>query len=451
MPEFDRFEKYGLFSARVPRYTSFPPANRFKGEVGMRAQPDWLWEVRPDDEVSLYIHIPFCKRLCWFCACRTQGTSSSRPVEGYITRLLREIQLVYQQLPDGVRMSRLHLGGGTPTILTPQLMGRLLDCIFDLFAPSEGFEFSAEVDPTDAPPEVLDVLAEYGMNRGSIGVQDFNVKVQKAIGRLQSVEDTRRVVDHIRSKGVESVNFDLLYGLPFQTQASLSATLDQVMELSPDRLALYGYAHVPWMSKRQGVIDATKLPDPKARFRMSQLAATRLTGAGFEPVGIDHFARPHDGLALARAQRRLYRNFQGYTDDPASVLLGFGASAISKFPRGYVQNAVATSAYLDRIDAGGLAGFRGYALTDADRAIADMIEQVMCYGDVRVDEIASTYPKDASALTEICRMVSEQFPDVVGFDGGVLRVSADDLPLVRIIASALDRFEPGEGRHSLAI
>ncbi|MEL7027423.1 MAG: radical SAM protein, partial [Pseudomonadota bacterium] len=226
--------EYGLFDAMVPRYTSFPPANRFQPEIGRRRQVQWLETLPPNDPVSVYVHIPFCRRLCWFCACRTQGTKTRRPMSEYLDDVITEIETVKALAPDRLPMARLHLGGGTPTFLSPRDMERLLAALFNAFPTSTDFEFSVEIDPTEAPQTVLDVLSDHHMTRASIGVQDFDARVQEAIGRRQTYKQTAEVVERVRSGGVNSLNIDLLYGLPYQTQTSLLATVDMVTSLKPD-------------------------------------------------------------------------------------------------------------------------------------------------------------------------------------------------------------------------
>jgi len=313
MENIESLKAYGLFDAKVPRYTSYPPANHFVDPVGQRHQKEWLGAVPDGSDVSIYIHIPFCKRLCWFCACRTQGTKTLRPVDAYVAYLRREIHMVRELMPAHTKMARLHLGGGTPTILSPDTMTLLLGDVFDAFEKSDTFEFSVEIDPTDASHALLTTLIDHGMNRASLGVQDFAPDVQQAIGRPQTLDQTRDVVDFLRSSGVTALNLDLLYGLPHQTIESFSHTLNHVIDLKPDRLAIYGYAHVPWMSKRQVMIKDDDLPDSETRFELAQLAAKRLQNEGFQTIGIDHFARPGDGLAKAQKVGEVRRNFQGYT------------------------------------------------------------------------------------------------------------------------------------------
>lgn len=451
MTQLKQLRRYGIFDAKVPRYTSYPPANHFGTQVGQDDQSKWLRAVPDGASVSLYVHIPFCKRLCWFCACRTQGTTTLRPVEAYVETLLQEIDLVRARLPGRVSLSRLHLGGGTPTILTPDLMARLLDKIFERFDAGIGSEFSVEIDPTEASPALLDTLLSYGMNRASIGVQDFDPRVQKAIGRLQSFQQTSDVVHHLKSGKLDSLNMDLLYGLPFQTQESLSLSLQEVMSLLPDRLALYGYAHVPWMSKRQVLIDESALPDPETRFELSELARVLLTSDGFEQIGFDHFARPGDGLSIAKANGHLRRNFQGYTDDTADILIGLGASAISKFPQGYSQNQPATAKYVAAIEAQTLAGARGHALSDADRWIALAIEQMMCGFQVDIAKLQADFPAYAPAISATFETLAAAFPLGVDLDDQQMKVRPGFEPLVRILAGQLDTFQSPQVAHSSAI
>ncbi|MEH6831140.1 MAG: oxygen-independent coproporphyrinogen III oxidase [Sulfitobacter sp.] len=451
MENLEPLIRHGLFDAKVPRYTSYPPANHFQNGVGHRNQLEWLSAVNEGEDVSVYIHIPFCKRLCWFCACRTQGTQTMRPVEAYVDILLKEIAAVMAHLPEGIAMGRLHLGGGTPTILTPQIMGKLLDAVFDAFTPSADFEFSVEIDPTEASPELLGTLVDYGMNRASIGVQDFDPKVQEAIGRLQSLEQTWDVVRYLRGRGVEAINLDLLYGLPFQTEESFRTTLDHVIAMNPDRLAIYGYAHVPWMSKRQVLIKEETLPDTMARFGLARIAHDVLTGKGFMPIGIDHFAKKTDSLYRADQNGGLRRNFQGYTDDPSATLIGFGASAISRFKGGYEQNAAATSAYQERVLESGLAGHKGYRMTATDDVVAAMIEELMCRFCFPTEQLQEQFPEHSAAIRQTAVSLMSQYPDVFCLTAGGLEMREETYALVRVVASYVDRFTAEGIAHAAAI
>jgi oxygen-independent coproporphyrinogen-3 oxidase len=452
MREIDTLRRYGLFAARVPRYSSYPPANHFVDGAGLRNQQNWLHSVADGTDVSLYVHIPFCKRLCWFCACRTQSTQTMPPVDAYVALLRREIRAVRARLPTGIRMSRLHLGGGTPTILSPVTMADLLREVFTAFKPALGFEFSVEIDPTDAATPLLQTLVDFGLTRASIGVQDFDTRVQNAIGCHQTLDQTRDLVRVLRAKGVRSLGVDVLYGLPQQTPDSFSQTLHHVLGLAPDRLALYGYAHVPWMSKRQHMINENDLPDTLARLALCARADAIFAGSRYLPVGIDHFALPSDSLSHAAQDGRLHRNFQGYTDDPAPVLLGFGASAISRFPQGYSQNASATLAYEERIEASGLAAHKGFQMREEDLLMARMIEDLMCRFAFDERALTQAYPRHCAFIHATAVLLMQQFPEVFHISGNGLQLDHDAYPLVRVIAGFIDRRSGGEiAAHSYAI
>lgn len=442
---------YGLFDAKVPRYTSYPPANRFEPNTGARVQADWLASVPASEPVSVYVHIPFCRRLCWFCACRTQGTQTLHPVDVYVDDLVTEIEAVTKCLTGTHQMARLHFGGGTPTLLTVPQMTRLLDALDRSFTRAAGFECSVEIDPTEAAPEVLDLLAVRGMTRASIGVQDFEPKVQKAIGRHQSFAQTERVVSQLRDNGVTSLNIDLLYGLPHQTCDTLERTMERVQALRPDRLALYGYAHVPHMSKRQIMIRNKALPSPLERYQASLVARNFLVDAGYQSIGIDHFARPSDSLAQAARSGSLRRNFQGYTNDPCATLIGFGASAISKFPEGFVQNAVATNAYQARLRDGRLAGHKGYAMTAEDAVISDVINQIMCQGCVDVDNLSDRQVFVEHGIGQIVQDLKSVFPKAFDLLDGKLIFRPGMNSLARIVAARVDTSLHSKHLHSTAV
>ncbi len=450
MEQVNLLREYGLFDTKVPRYTSFPPANRFEPDVGHRHQSDWLAMLSHDKDISVYVHIPFCRRLCWFCACRTQGTQTLAPVEDYLTSLLVEIAAVAERTPSGLNMARLHLGGGTPTLLSAIQMDRLLSALTTAFPPSQGYEFSVEIDPTEAAPAVLDTLAKWGMHRASIGVQDFDRKVQEAIGRRQTFEQTERVVTRVREMGARSVNIDVLYGLPYQNRETLSATLQSVLALQPDRIALYGYAHVPHMSKRQVMISSEALPDPESRYHATHLAGDTLKSAGYVALGIDHFALPEDSLAKAAAAKTMKRNFQGYTDDPCETLIGFGASAISRFPGGYLQNAVATAAYRERVQKGGLAAHKGYVLSPRDKVTADLIDQIMCQGQID-PSLLNNIEGAGTAIAQVLSKTTAHFPCAISQSAGQFRIQPGFEDLTRVIAASLDEGLRESDVHSHAI
>ena len=451
MDNISQLRRLGLFDARVPRYTSYPPATQFTGSVGAGQMADWIAAIPAGGRISLYMHVPFCRRLCWFCACRTQGTQSMEPVRAYAETLLAELALLRSRMAPGVRLSRLHWGGGTPTLLTPDLIARLAGAVFDAFPLAEGGEFSVEIDPSEIDAPRMAALAAAGMNRASIGVQDFDPMIQEAIGRPQSFQLTAETVTLIRDHGIASLNADILYGLPHQNRARMSDTVQKLLALSPDRVALYGYAHVPWMSKRQVMIPEDALPGNEDRLALFETARALFVADGFAEIGIDHFARPGDGLAQAQHRGRLRRNFQGYTDDQAQVLVGMGASSISRFPQGYAQNAPATGAYTAAIRDGRLAATRGHAFTPEDIWRGRMIEAVMCDFAIDAAEMARDHGLGPADLERAFAPVAERFGRMVGIGPWGLRVTPEGRPLTRMIANMLDAYMAAPTSHSSAI
>ncbi len=443
--------RLGLFDARVPRYTSYPTAPHFGTSVGPQDFTAWTRAIPAGSEISLYMHVPFCRRLCWFCACRTQGTTSDDPVIAYAQVLKAEIALLARHLPKGVRLSRLHWGGGTPTMLPPAEIRALTAAIFAMAPMAEGGEFSVEIDPNEIDDARLDALAEAGMNRASIGVQDFDPEIQKAIGRDQPYALTQEIADAIRARGVRSLNADILYGLPHQTPQRIAESVQKLLTLGPDRVALYGYAHVPWMSKRQQLIPSDSLPTPEERLRLFETARDLFIADGYEAIGIDHFALPADGLARARATGGLRRNFQGYTDDAATALIGIGASSISRFPQGYAQNAPATAAHTRAIREGRFSTTKGHAFAGEDLLRARIIEVLMC--DFRADgpALAAQFGVDPGWLSGLFATVAAKFEGMLDFEHGVLTIPPRAHPLTRMIARAFDAYDQAGARHSAAI
>ena len=443
--------RLGLFDARVPRYTSYPTAPHFASGVGAGDFTAWIEAIPEGAQVSLYLHVPFCRRLCWFCACRTQGTTSDDPVIAYAQTLHAEIALLARHLPRGVTLSRLHWGGGTPTMLPPDEMRRLADAVFSVVPMAEGGEFSVEIDPNEVDDARLDALASAGMNRASIGVQDFDPEIQKAIGREQSYELTRTIAEKIRARGVRSLNADILYGLPHQTSVRIAESVQKLLTLSPDRVALYGYAHVPWMSRRQQMLPSDALPTPQERLELFETARKLFLWDDYDEIGIDHFAKPDDGLALAQKAGQLRRNFQGYTDDTAVALIGLGASSISRFPQGFAQNASATAAHTKAIREGRFSTHKGHAFAGEDLLRARIIEALMC--DFRVDraELVQDFGVTPSQVDALFQAAASGFEDMVQVKGGVLSIPEKGRPLTRMVARAFDAYDQSKAQHSAAI
>jgi oxygen-independent coproporphyrinogen-3 oxidase len=443
--------RLGLFDARVPRYTSYPTAPHFGGGVDSALFSKWIQAVPAGASISLYLHVPFCRRLCWFCACRTQGTSSDEPVRAYAQTLKAEIALLKRNLAPGITLSRLHWGGGTPTLLPADMMRDLADTIFDAVPMGDGAEFSVEIDPNEIDEARLDALAAAGMNRASIGVQDFDPDIQKTIGREQSYELTKRVADMIRARGVASLNADILYGLPHQTRARIADSVQKLLTLSPDRVALYGYAHVPWMSRRQQMIPSEAMPTPEERLHLFETARQLFTWDGYQEIGIDHFARPTDSMAIAARNGTLRRNFQGYTDDTAPVLIGLGASSISRFPQGYAQNASGTSDHTKAVRMGEFSTHRGHVFAGEDLLRARIIEALMC--DFRVDraELQRDFGVSDQRLDELFRNAASAFDGWVEVDATGFAIPPKSRPLARMIARAFDAYDQTKAQHSAAI
>ncbi|MGV8949731.1 MAG: oxygen-independent coproporphyrinogen III oxidase [Cypionkella sp.] len=451
MTVHSQLARHGLFDARVPRYTSYPTAPHFAGGIGPDDFASWIAAVPAGSEISLYMHVPFCRRLCWFCACRTQGTTSDDPVVAYATMLHQEIAILKRHLPAGVRLSRLHWGGGTPTMLSAPLIRDLAEAIFAVAPLAEAGEFSVEIDPTEVDEARLDALVAAGMNRASIGVQDFDPKIQQAIGREQPYETTRAVVQMIRDRGVTSLNADILYGLPHQTQATVLASVEKLLDLSPDRVALYGYAHVPWMSRRQQMIPSDSLPTPQERLDLFEVARQSFLAAGYDEIGIDHFAKPSDGMAKAARAGTLRRNFQGYTEDTAPVLIGLGASSISRFPQGFAQNASGTADHTRAIRAGQFSTHRGHRFVGQDRLRGRIIEALMCDFHVSRSEILANFDIAPDALQALFVQADSAFPQMLDLTDAGLSIPVASRPLARMVARCFDAYDQARAQHSSAV
>jgi oxygen-independent coproporphyrinogen-3 oxidase len=443
--------RLGLFDARVPRYTSYPTATHFSTDVGESDTRRWISGLAPGTPISIYVHVPFCRRLCWFCACRTQGMGNLDPVRSYLDTLLGEVAMLRDALPQGVRIARIHWGGGTPTLMQPDMMERLADALTGLAPYAPDLEFSVEIDPNEIDDARLDTLAAAGMNRASIGVQDFDPEIQRIIGREQSFEVTAAAVEALRARNIHSLNADILYGLPGQTGQKITESVQKLLSLSPDRVALYGYAHVPWMARRQNMIPADLLPTPEERLALFDTARRLFQWDGYREIGIDHFARPGDGLEIAQKTGHLRRNFQGYVDDKAPVLIGLGASAISRFPGGFAQNASATAEYLGKIRGGAFATKRGHAFHGEDLLRSRLIEALMC--DFRIDnaEITASFGISAEGLKRLYRVAADTFGDMVAITPTGFEITPDGRPLTRMIARAFDAYEMSAQSHSVAI
>jgi oxygen-independent coproporphyrinogen-3 oxidase len=431
-------------STPVPRYTSYPTAPHFSPKIDHRRYASWLSALPAGSDLSLYIHIPFCHQLCLYCGCNTKATQQYAPVASYLRSLEQEIDGVAERLPDH-RVVQIHWGGGSPNILAPADIRALSHAIRAHFNVERDAEFAVEMDPRHLDSEQIQAFGHAGITRLSLGVQDFNEAVQAAIGRAQSFEMTRRAVDAFRNLGVASINIDLMYGLPHQTTESVERTAAQVLALEPDRVAVFGYAHLPQRMKHQRLIPAQALPTAAERLAQSARIGQILVERGYVRVGFDHYAKPTDKLAAGN----IARNFQGYTTDQCSALIGIGASAIGRLPQGYVQNAVAAADYARRIDEDGLATAKGIELSSEDKARGYVIEQLMCELRFSVVDVREKCGASASDILRDADRVLEadENADFVRRTADGFVVTERGRPFLRSICAHFDAYLPGS--HAL--
>ncbi|RED12225.1 oxygen-independent coproporphyrinogen III oxidase [Pontivivens insulae] len=440
------------FSHPVPRYTSYPTAPQFRPGTAQRDMEHTLGNVG-SQPVSLYVHIPYCNRLCWFCGCNTKHTLRYAPVRAYVDTLLLEIEQVAGKMQHKADLARIHFGGGSPSILQPEDVLRIGEALEHAFSIRYDAEISVELDPAAIPSGTLGAYRSIGMNRASLGVQDFAPKVQQAINRPQSYEDTADVIQQLRSLGVRSLNLDALYGLPFQTVETVQSTMDQVVSLAPNRIALFGYAHVPWMKPHQKMIPQAALPDALTRYEQSKAASDRLIGAGYVPVGIDHFAKWDEELALAASTDQLHRNFQGYTTDPCETLIGLGASAISRFPTCFVQNEPATANWRARVEAGAMAAAKSCQLDDDDHLRGWAIERLMCDFAIPMLDLSERFGSTGADLAEeLAELAAREQDGLCEISDGRFIIPDDARAFTRIVAARLDAYlDQGPARYSQAV
>jgi len=428
-----------------PRYTSYPTADRFIEAFGETELRQWLANRKVGGiglPLSVYVHLPFCDTVCYYCACNKVATRDRTKSAKYIKYLAKELALLSPLLGAERDVCRLHWGGGTPTFLSHEEMGFLMEQLRGAFKLAPGAECSIEIDPRRLPPGTLEFLAGLGFNRVSLGVQDFDPSVQKAVNRLQSEEVTRRATEEARANGFASVNFDLIYGLPNQTLDGFNRTLDRVIDLGPDRIALYSYAHLPKLFPPQRRIAEADLPSPEVKLEILTLAIGRLTRAGYLYIGMDHFARPDDALATAQSQGRLQRDFQGYSTQPESDTLGLGISAIGRVGPTYYQNEKELDHYYAALDAGRLPVARGVELSADDLVRRAVIQALMCHFRVSIESIELAHLLDfrqyfAAELADLRRLAAE---GLVEIDGDWIIVTPKGRLLVRVIAMVFDRF-----------
>lgn len=423
----------------APRYTSYPTAPFFHDGVGETHYAATLGRLEANDPISLYVHIPFCAEMCLFCGCHTYITNREDRILDYTKALIREMEMVASFAPQKLRMSHLHFGGGTPNAMSASTMEHLFKAMHRLFDFSACGEFAMEIDPRTLNQDQVKVMADSGITRVSLGVQDFNLEVQKLVNRVQPYDRVAEVCDWLRKAGLERINFDLMYGLPAQTAESVALTARQAVGLGPDRFALFSYAHVPHMKPHQKALADKGIAGDQERLLMERAARDVLTEAGYESIGIDHFAKPADGLAVAQRQGRMHRNFQGYTNDVAETMLAFGASAIGFNKDGFVQNQKETRAYQATIAEGHLPIVRGYQLTPEDRVRSAIIEQLMCYFTVDIEAVCQSHAWKADMFKpelDILRAFEEA--GLVVREGYKIRLTSPYRQAIRSVAFIFD-------------
>jgi oxygen-independent coproporphyrinogen III oxidase len=445
------FEKYA--KSNVPRYTSYPTAPHFSTHFPAASYREWLARLDPDEPVSLYLHVPFCKQMCWYCGCNMKLAARYSPVATYVQHLLEEIDLIAGALPSRMPVSHLHFGGGTPTVLEPEDLAAVMARLGTRFRLLPDAEIAIESDPRTLTDSMIRQIGALHFNRASFGVQEFDPKVQSAINRIQPPEMVERAISGLRAAGVPNINFDLIYGLPHQTTAALCRTVEQCVAMKPDRIALFGYAHVPWVAKNQRMIEDATLPNASERAEQARAAAAALVANGYIQFGIDHFARPGDSLAIAAAEGRLHRNFQGYTSDVARTLIGFGATAIGRTPQGYVQNVSETGAWSRAVAAGKLPVARGHALHGQDQLRSLVIERIMCDGSVDLAAAGRALGfSDDWYAEEIPELRQMQEDRLLSYGDGKLSLTPEGLPLARVAAAVFDTYlRDSTARHSVAV
>ena len=418
--DLNKFKKY---DKPGPRYTSYPTAPQFNDAFTGKNYVDEIIKTnnsKDHPDLSLYFHLPYCDTLCYFCGCNMLITRNRDRINEYINYLKKEIDLLKKYLSPNRKITQHHWGGGTPTYLNPDEITRLTSYINKSFDFKEDSENSCEIDPRELTKAHLEALRTNGFNRISMGVQDFNEKVQKAVNRIQPEDITRQTVDWVRELEFKSINLDLIYGLPFQTVEAFADTVQKIIDISPDRIAVFNYAHVPWMKKHQEIIKKEDLPAPEEKIEILKNTIEMLTGAGYEFIGMDHFAKPDDELSVALREKKLYRNFQGYSTNAGTDLYAFGITSISQLNNIYAQNFKTEKEYYKALDDGLVPTAKGYSLSDDDHIRREVIMRIMCDFELNYKSIEDKFQIDFK------KYFANGLENLKAFEGdGLITVSND--------------------------
>lgn len=443
MSGFDIIEKY---NQPGPRYTSYPPATWFNNETGISDYKKMITlsnEFSPRN-ISIYFHVPFCKQLCHFCGCNTKCLNAKDDVPGYMNAMMGEMGNVAAFIDKSRKVTQIHWGGGTPNAIDLLEIERVMKKVGELFTVSEGAEIAMEVNPAYLQLKDIDKLAGMGFNRLSLGIQDFNTDVLKLVNREPSLLPVEKLIDQMRKNKMDGVNIDLIYGLPGQTPGSFQKSIEKAIEISPDRLVTFSYAHVPWVKKAQQQLEKVGLPSPAEKLKMFEIAYNLLTHAGYVAIGMDHYAKPHDHLSKALQVKKLHRNFQGYsTQETTGQVYAFGVSSISQLQSGYFQNTKSIDRYKEMIGKEGFAVEKGYLLTRDDMMIREVINQIMCNGYLSFHEIARQFDSDADAVKRLLKFDRKRFEpfvkdQLIQIDNDTMQLKGNGFLVVRNIAMLLD-------------
>ena len=443
------------YAARaVPRYTSYPTAADFTPAAGEAEARAWMAATAPGEAISAYLHIPFCEKLCWYCGCATSVPNGYRRVNEYTDLLLKEISLKAEAMGPHGGIAHMHFGGGSPNILNPEDFLKLTDAARCSFGIREGAEIAVELDPRTMRAGQVEGLAEAGVNRVSLGVQTLAADVQHAINRVQPREMVVALIEALHAAGIGAINMDLMYGLPYQTTQHVAEAARFAAEMGAARVSVFGYAHVPWFAKHQRAIDEAALAGLTERFAQARVAAMTLEAAGYVAIGLDHYARADDALAIAAREGRLRRNFQGYTDDPCETLIAMGATAISQFREGFSQNLKDRKAWSEAIRAGRLPAERGIAITPDDALRARAIETLMCALDVDVAVVCDALGAPDNSFDDA--LESARALEAAGLchvSGSVITVPEEARIMLRTVAQCFDARSPAAApqRHAKAV
>lgn len=435
-----------LLEFQIPRYTSYPSAHHFQ-DINHSLPELWLNSLPTDQSIGLYIHIPFCPKLCWYCGCHTKMTYRYEPIEAYIALLLEEFKILAAYLPHRPKLHSLHFGGGSPTILDLKDLTRLFYAIESNFEISKRTEISIEIDPRHLTRQKAKIYAELGINRASLGVQDFNKKVQEAINRIQPFNLVLEATALLRDYGIYNINLDLIYGLPFQTLHSIKDTVQKVLSLKPNRIAYFSYAHMPWMKKHQRLIPSEALPDTLEKIRFYTLIQHLLEESEYKSIGIDHFAKEEDDLFLSLQNRTLRRNFMGYTPLPNDYSVGVGVSSISELRQGFAQNSIQFAEYKKRIQEGHLPTARGWTYVNDDQVRKTVISQLMCYFEADLNDILSynNYPLNYFDR-ELSQLKDLETMNIVSVENRRIRFRSTIPMLIRYVSKIFDSYAKIEGK-----